>query len=82
MENLDLSLWVQSRIELLAAPADWEPDVQSALARHSLRAEASRRERRVQRRVLLGMAGVALGLFIAATALSRRPVLAQTAAEP
>jgi hypothetical protein len=81
MENLDLSAWVQSRIELLAAPADWEPDVRRALAWQALRAEASRREHRALRRVLLGVTGLTLGLFIAATVLPRMAVLAQTASE-
>jgi hypothetical protein len=80
MENPDHKAWVQSRIELLAAPADWEPDLERALARLRSRGEANRMSRRALRRMLLG-AGVVLGLFIAATALPRMAVLAQTAVE-
>jgi len=80
MENPDLSAWVQSRIELLAAPADWEPDLRTALARQASRAEASRGERTRRGRVLLTGAGVALALFIVVTVLPRMAVLAQTAA--
>ena len=80
MENPDLSAWVQSRIELLAAPADWEPDLRTALARQASRAEASRGERTRRGRVLLAGAGVALALFIVVTVLPRMAVLAQTAA--
>ncbi len=82
MENLDVSAWVQSRIELLAAPADWEPDVRRALARQALRAEAGRIERRSRWRVVLAATGVVLALFIAAIAMPRIAVLAQTGAEP
>ena len=82
MENPDLSAWVQSRIELLAAPADWEPNLQRALARQASRAEASRGERPMLRRLLFPLAGVALALFIAVTVLPRIAVLAQTGAEP
>ena len=80
MENPNLSLWVQSRVELLAAPANWEPDLRSALARHASRAEATRRERTRPRRMLLAAVGLALALFIAATVLPRGAVLAQTGA--
>jgi hypothetical protein len=80
MENPDLSAWVQSRIELLSAPADWEPDLRRALARQASRAEASRGERTTLRRIALTVAGVALTCFIAVTFLPRMAVLAQTTA--
>jgi len=78
MENQDLSAWVQSRIELLAAPADWEPDPRRALARQASRVEASRDERRSLGQVLLSGAGVALALFVVVIVLPRMAVLAQT----
>jgi len=81
MENQDLSAWVQSRIELLAPPNDWEPDLRRALARQASRAEVGRGERTRPRRVLLGGTGVALVLFIVVTVLPRTAVLAQTAGQ-
>lgn len=80
MENPDLSAWVQSRIELLAPPEDWEPDLRRALARQASRAETRRGERTRPRLLLLVGAGVALTLFIMLTVLPRTAVLAQTAA--
>jgi hypothetical protein len=80
MENPDISAWVQSRIELLAAPADWAPDLRRALARHASRAEATCGERTRPLRVLLAVVGVAVALSIAAIVLSRGAVLAQTSA--
>ena len=80
MENPDLSAWVQSRIELLAAPADWEPDLRRALARHALHTESTRGERTKPRRALWAVIGVALALLVAATILPRAVVLAQTGA--
>lgn len=82
MENPDLSAWVQSRIELLATPADWEPDPRRALARQAQRAEASRGEQTRVRRVLLRRASVALALLIVVTVLLRIPMVAQIATGP
>lgn len=80
MENPDLSAWVQSQIELLAAPADWEPDLRRALARHVSRAEATRGNRARPRRVPFVVMGVALALLIVVTLLPRGVVLTETAA--
>src|SRR5215469_1002174 len=80
MEKPDLSAWVQGRIELLAGPTDWEPDLRRALARHVSRAEATRGDRARPWRVLFAVVGVAVALLIAVTVLPRGVVLAQTAA--
>ena len=80
MENPELSAWVESKVELLAAPADWEPDLGRALARQASRAEASRGERTTLRLAFLAAAGTALAFFLAVTLVPRTAVLAQTAA--
>jgi hypothetical protein len=84
MENLErresgqeLSSWVRACSDLLAPPADWEPNLNTALARFEARADARLRRRFSLRRYFLVGAIATLIVCIAVPAIPRTSVLAQ-----
>jgi hypothetical protein len=79
-ESGESSRWVQASVDVLAPPADWEPDVRLARARLAVRADARARRRvRVRRRLLAG-AAAALAISVAVPAIPQTHDLAQQAA--
>jgi hypothetical protein len=76
----DLSAWVKACAELLAAPADWEPNLGSARAGLEARAEDRRRRRAGLRRYLLAGAIAALIGCIAVPSIPQARAFAQQVA--
>lgn len=80
MDNLEtskLSLWVKTSTDLLAPPADWEPDLNRARARLEVRSD-DRLRRRSRTKHVLGVAALAtLLLCIAVPAIPQMGAFAQ-----
>src|SRR6185295_11903862 len=84
MENLqhpesrqDLSPWAKSCADLLAPPADWEPNLSSARAGFVVRANERHRRRTSLKRYVLAVAMAALIACIAVPSIPQTRALAQ-----
>src|SRR5581483_7163999 len=84
MENLqhpessqDLGPWVKACVDLLAPPADWEPNLISARARFETRADDRHRRRAGVKRYMLAGAMAALIACIAVPSITQTRAFAQ-----
>jgi hypothetical protein len=83
MDNRERSAsseWISASVELLAPPADWEPDLRLARVRFDLRADARLRRRSGRKRILLAGAAAALAVGVAVPAIPQTHAVAQQAA--
>ena len=78
-ERSESSRWVGACAELLAPPADWEPDLRLAHARFTVRADAQVQQTRRVRRYAIGWAAAALVAAIGVAAIPQTQALAQQA---
>jgi hypothetical protein len=78
-EGSESSGWVSACADLLAPPADWDPDIRLARARFEVRADARAQLRSRSRRYLLAGAVTALVAAIAVPAIPQTNALAQQA---
>jgi hypothetical protein len=73
----DLSLWAKACADLLAPPADWEPNLSSARARFEARADDRHRRRAGLKHYLLASAMAALIACIAVPSIPQTRAFAQ-----
>ncbi|PWT86563.1 MAG: hypothetical protein C5B56_12240 [Proteobacteria bacterium] len=79
-ERSESSTWVAACAELLAPPAEWEPDLRLARARFAVRADAQVQRRSGRKRVVLLTAAAAIVAAILVPAIPQTHAFAQQAA--
>jgi hypothetical protein len=79
-ERSESSRWISAAVDLLAPPADWEPDLRLARTRFAVRADARIRRRSGRRRHLAAAAMAALLIAIVVPAIPQTRALAQQGA--
>lgn len=71
MDNVELTHWVQTQLDTLKAPSEWEPNPVQARARFELRQRASLRNWWQQPRLIWAAASLAICIAVAAMPATR-----------